>query len=95
MAASSNDASKSGELPLARTHATRETAQIFDHWVYVLSSVAMANSSDTTEVAKTPTKEQDASEQPETNDEEGANGQLPDSMSSQSILYRGIRADHE
>jgi hypothetical protein len=74
-------------FPPARTHATRGNAQIFDDCACALSSVAMADSSGTTEVAKTPTKEQDASEQPETNDEEGANGQLPDSMYSQSIVY--------
>jgi hypothetical protein len=40
----------------------------------------MANTNGTAEVAKTPSKEQDASEQAEATEEEGANGQLPDSM---------------
>lgn len=41
----------------------------------------MANIGGTTEVAKTPSKEQDVNGQVETTEEEGANGQLPDSMS--------------
>lgn len=40
----------------------------------------MANVSGVAEVAKTPSKEQDASGQVEPTEEEGANGQLPDSM---------------
>jgi hypothetical protein len=46
----------------------------------------MANSSGTTEVANTPSKEQDANAngQVEATEEEGANGQLPDSTSSQN-----------
>jgi protein TIF31 len=42
----------------------------------------MANVNGTAEVAKTPSKEQDANEQVEATEEEGANGQLPDSMYS-------------
>ena len=40
----------------------------------------MANINGATEVAKTPSKEQDADGQVEPAEEEGANGQLPDSM---------------
>lgn len=43
----------------------------------------MTNTIGSTEVAKTPSKEQDVDGQVE-NEEEGANGQLPDSMSNTS-----------
>ena len=42
----------------------------------------MANTNGAEEVAKTPSKEQDADGQAEPSEEEGANGQLPDSMCS-------------
>jgi hypothetical protein len=47
----------------------------------------MANILGTTEVAQTPSKEQDADGQVETTEEEGANGQLPDSMSSRMPIH--------
>jgi len=40
----------------------------------------MANSNGTAEVAKTPTKEQNVDGQADGAEEEGANGQMPDSM---------------
>jgi hypothetical protein len=39
----------------------------------------MANTNGATDVAKTPSKDQDANGQAEPTEEEGANGQLPDS----------------
>ena len=49
-------------------------------------SAAVANVNGATEVAKTPSKEQDVNGQVEAKDEEGANGQLPDSMYSGALL---------
>lgn len=43
-------------------------------------TTAMANSNGTAEVAKTPTKEQNVDGQADGAEEEGANGQMPDSM---------------
>lgn len=60
--------------PPARDLQNRQSAR---RSLFVCFSAAMTNTNGPTEVAKTPSKEQDGNGQVET--EEGANGQLPDS----------------
>lgn len=47
-------------------------------------SAAMANTNVTAEVAQTPSKEQDVNGEVEATEEDGANGQLPDSKCIES-----------
>lgn len=76
-----DDASKSGEQPHTHTRPwTTPKCSENCSIAQLQRTTAMANSNGTAEVAKTPTKEQNVDGQADGAEEEGANGQMPDSM---------------